>query len=113
MPTDTSIVKIICEWHEDFIIVRNQPPFLELVSVKHHDRLVYTTMKSLCDEGGIAHLFDRWLGYTSRPAVRLASNTPSAAGRVNTHRVLSTRFAGPPSWPRLGEPRYSHTWPGP
>ncbi|MFI7075032.1 hypothetical protein, partial [Micromonospora sediminicola] len=84
MPTDTSIVKIICEWHEDFIIVRNQPPFLELVSVKHHDRLVYTTMKSLCDEGGIAHLFDRWLGYTSRPAVRLASNTP-LGGRPGEH----------------------------
>ncbi|MGV9386498.1 dsDNA nuclease domain-containing protein [Nonomuraea sp. NPDC003707] len=73
--TDTSIVKIICEWQEDFIIVRDRPPLLELVSVKHHDQMVYTTMKSLCDHGGIAHLFDRWLGYTSRPVVRLASNT--------------------------------------
>lgn len=76
MPADQAIIEIICEWQEDFIIVRDRPPRLELVSVKHHDRLVYTTMKMLCDEGGLAHLFDRWLGYTSRPAVRLASNTP-------------------------------------
>jgi hypothetical protein len=55
--------------------VRDQPPYLELVSVKHHDRALYTTMKMLCDDGGLAHLFDRWLGYTSNPVARLASNT--------------------------------------
>lgn len=33
--SDTSIVKIICEWQEDFVIVRDRPPLLELVSVKH------------------------------------------------------------------------------
>ncbi|MDG4768029.1 dsDNA nuclease domain-containing protein [Solwaraspora sp. WMMD406] len=75
MPSDPSISKIICEWHEDFLIVRDQPPFLELVSVKHHDHTVYTTMNKLCDEGGLTHLFDKWLGYTSGPAARLASNT--------------------------------------
>lgn len=75
MPSDSSITKIICEWHEDFIIVRDRPPFFELVSVKHHDRAAYTTMKQLCDEGGLAHLFDRWLGFTTGPTTRLCSNT--------------------------------------
>lgn len=75
MPSNAAITKIICEWDEDFIIVRNRPPLLELVQVKHHDRALYTTMKMLCDEGGLAHLFDRWLGYTSGPAARLCSNT--------------------------------------
>ncbi|MFF5084990.1 dsDNA nuclease domain-containing protein [Actinoplanes sp. NPDC000266] len=73
--TDASIIKIICEWQEDFIIVRDRPPMLELVSVKHHEDMLYTTMKSLCDQGGVAHLFDRWLSYTTLPVVRLASNT--------------------------------------
>ena len=75
MPSDPSITTIICEWHEDCIIVRDRPPLLELVSVKHHDRATYTTLKQLCDDGGLAHLFDRWLGFTTGPAARLCSNT--------------------------------------
>jgi hypothetical protein len=88
IPTDQTITEIICEWQEDFIIVRDRPPRLELVSVKHHDRLVYTTMKMLCDESGLAHLFDRWLGYTSRPAARLASTPLGGKPSEPTPRAL-------------------------
>jgi hypothetical protein len=100
MPVDLSITKVICEWHEDFIIVRNQHPLLELVSVKHHHRATYTTLKQLCDEGGLAHLFDRWLGFTTEPAARLCSNTrlggrpsdptPRALLEVSRARALAT-----------------------
>ncbi|MEU4422302.1 dsDNA nuclease domain-containing protein, partial [Actinoplanes sp. NPDC024001] len=100
--TDVSIVKIICEWQEDFIIVRDRPPLLELVSVKHHDDMLYTTMKSLCDQGGVAHLFDRWLGYTTLPVVRLASNTRLGGrpGDYTPRALLDVCRAGELNTPR-------------
>lgn len=100
MPSEPAIIKVICEWHEDFIIVRDRPPLLELVSVKHRDRATYTTLKQLCNEGGLVHLFDRWLGFTTGPAARLCSNTrlggqpskptPRALLDVSRARALAT-----------------------
>lgn len=75
MLTETHLVEVVCEWHEDFVL-RYQSPveYIELVSVKHCDSATWSTIESLCNKGGIAHLFDRWLALAKDCRTRLSTN---------------------------------------
>ncbi|MFI7598214.1 dsDNA nuclease domain-containing protein [Actinoplanes sp. NPDC049681] len=70
---------VVCEHHEDFIVMFGDGS-LDLASVKHRGRNRGTwSIADLCGEGGLTHLFDRWLAV-------------SASGR--TIRVLHVSNAG-------------------
>ena len=65
--------RLICEHHEDWVALRNQDA--ELVSAKHPGLAfgAYTTPNSLADDGGVAHLFNRWLAMQEKPTCRLVT----------------------------------------
>lgn len=70
---------VVCEHHEDFVVVFADGS-MDLASVKHRGRNRGTwSVADLCDDGGLTHLFDRWLAV-------------SASGR--TVRVLHVSNAG-------------------
>ena len=70
---------VLCEYLEDFVVVF-ESGIVDLVSVKHRHRNRGTwSVAELCDDGGLTHLFDRWLSV-------------KAAGR--TARVLHVTNAG-------------------
>lgn len=64
---------LVCEFHEDWSRVRNGQT--QIVSGKHKEPRfgAFTTVKSLIRDGGVYHLFDRWLALGSSPACRLAT----------------------------------------
>lgn len=65
--------QIICEHHEDWIVVVDET--LELVSAKHREpaRGAYTTLTKLADDGGLRHLFTRWVALQEQPTCRLVT----------------------------------------
>jgi hypothetical protein len=75
---DTS--RIVCERHEDWVLVRGDDA--ELVSAKHKDPSygAYTTLKKLFDDGGLAHLFVRWLALGAKPTCRLVTTAGLSRG---------------------------------
>src|ERR1700722_18485559 len=65
--------RIVCERHEDWVVLQGQDA--ELVSAKHKDPAygAYTTVRKLFDDGGLDHLFRRWLALDARPTCRLVT----------------------------------------
>jgi hypothetical protein len=72
--------RIICEHHEDWVVVRGDEA--ELVSAKHREPGygVFTTAGQLADAGGLAHLFGRWHALGERPSCRLVTTAGLAPG---------------------------------
>jgi hypothetical protein len=70
---------IICEHHEDWVVVRAAQA--ELVSAKHREPSVgvFTTIPQLLGDGGLAHLFGRWHAMSELPYCRLV--TTAGLGR--------------------------------
>jgi hypothetical protein len=70
---------IICEHHEDWVVVRSGEA--ELVSAKHREPSVgvFTTIPQLLGDGGLAHLFGRWYATSELPYCRLV--TTAGLGR--------------------------------
>ncbi|MGY5309372.1 hypothetical protein [Nocardia gipuzkoensis] len=75
---------ILCEWHEDWVIGSGN--LMELVSGKHRSADVgaYTTVTKLADDGGLAHLFNRWFALGQKHMCRLVTtgglNRPGVSG---------------------------------
>ena len=63
---------VVCEWHADFLLHRADGAW-ELVSVKHLDEGSWSFMK-LFDDGGLALLFDTWIGLGRPAGARLCTN---------------------------------------
>lgn len=63
---------VVCEWHTDFLLHRADGDW-ELVSVKHLDEGSWSFNK-LFDDGGLALLFDTWIGLGRPAGVRLCTN---------------------------------------
>ncbi len=74
MLLSSDIVAIVCEWEEDFVVFyAGRVP--ELVSVKHRELSQGPwTVNALLREGGVAHLFDRWMRLDQRPCCLLITN---------------------------------------
>ena len=72
--------RIVCERHEDWVVLQGQDA--ELVSAKHKDPAygAYTTVRKLFDDGGLAHLFRRWLALGAKPTCRLVTTPGLSAG---------------------------------
>ncbi|WP_433458325.1 hypothetical protein [Micromonospora sp. CA-248212] len=54
-------IAVVCEHHEDFMVLFADGQ-VDLASVKHRSRNRGTwSVADLCDDGGLTHLFDRWV----------------------------------------------------
>jgi len=82
---------IICEHHEDWVVVRSDEA--ELVSAKHRDPsvAVFTTIAQLLGDGGLAHLFGRWHAMSELPYCRLV--TTAGLGRGPAQELSETAQA--------------------
>ncbi|GIF25712.1 hypothetical protein Ate02nite_84420 [Paractinoplanes tereljensis] len=74
--------RVVCEHHEDWVALRDEDA--ELVSAKHPGLPfgAYSTLNSLADDGGVAHLFNRWLTMGEKPTCRLVT-TAGASDRAH------------------------------
>lgn len=65
---------LICEHHEDWALVEGTAA--EIVSGKHREpsRGPFSTYKQLLDEGGVSHLYQRWVALGRGQACRLATS---------------------------------------
>lgn len=72
--------RIVCERHEDWVLVQGDDA--ELVSAKHKDPSygAYTTLRKLFDDGGLTHLFVRWLALGAKPMCRLVTTAGLSRG---------------------------------
>lgn len=74
---DDTVLAVVCELHEDYIIVRRDED--ELVSVKHREAARDRwTPTSICKDGGLRHLFLRWQAFGECVRVRLQTNAALA-----------------------------------
>ena len=74
--------RILCEYHEDWVIM--QASDAELVSCKHKEPSygAYTTVYQLVNDGGLAHLFIRWNEMEERPTCRLVTTPGLSRGEA-------------------------------
>ncbi|WP_436523638.1 hypothetical protein [Actinoplanes sp. HUAS TT8] len=65
--------RVLCERHEDWVILRDRDA--ELISAKHPGLSfgAYTTLNSLADDGGVGHLFNRWMTMGEQATCRLVT----------------------------------------
>ncbi|GAB3448549.1 hypothetical protein [Actinophytocola sediminis] len=72
--------RIMCERHEDWVVALGSDA--ELVSAKHREPAsgAWTTVSQLVDQGGLGHLFGRWLALGRMPRARLVTCGALAAG---------------------------------
>jgi hypothetical protein len=100
--TGTERSRLLCEYHEDWVAMRNGDA--ELVSAKHLGLAfgAYSTPNSLADDGGVAHLFNRWLAMQEKPTCRLVTTAGvfgpvqklvDLAGIARDRRVAGDEFA--------------------
>lgn len=73
-------VRIICELHEDWVVQIGTGA--QLVSAKHREPSsgAWPTIKALVEDGGLGHLFARWLHLKRTPTVRLVTSAATATG---------------------------------
>jgi hypothetical protein len=83
---------ILCEWHEDWVV--GSADLMELVSGKHRSADVgaYTTVNKLADDGGLAHLFNRWFALGQKPMCRLVTTGGLTAGPARELKALASRL---------------------
>jgi hypothetical protein len=60
MIRDSTVARIVCETHEDALVIYADGT-AELVSCKARDPSRPYTIKSLCSDGGLLHLFNSWM----------------------------------------------------
>lgn len=81
---------VLCEWHEDWVVFSGGNVIL--VSCKHRDPSAgaYTTVAKLADEGGLAHLFNRWTELREKCSCRLVtSGGLSGLSRSDPQKLLA------------------------
>lgn len=84
---------LVCEYHEDWATVL--PTSVEIVSGKHKEPRFgsFTTVSGLLDDGGLYHLFDRWLALGASTRCRLATTAGLDADAALIHEVCAHRSA--------------------
>lgn len=69
------VVEVICEWHEDYVVTWAGQP-RQLTSVKHLEGdQPRWTLYGLLTDGGVKHLYERWVDTGERCKVRLQTNS--------------------------------------
>lgn len=72
--------RVLCEWQEDWVLFSGDS--VVLVSCKHRDPSAgaYTTVVKLVDDGGLAHLFNRWAALHETPLCQLVTSGGLSSG---------------------------------
>ncbi|MFF0229754.1 hypothetical protein [Micromonospora sp. NPDC005254] len=81
--------RVLCERHEDWVTLRGEDA--ELVSAKHWGLSfgAYTTLNSLADDGGVGHLFGRWLVMQEKAICRLVTTAGLGDGQPKHLGILA------------------------
>jgi hypothetical protein len=80
MLTEEEVVAVLYEWHEDHVVIFRDGS-LELVSVKHREPSEGPwTLRALCVDGGVAHLYLRWIALERGPRCRVVTNAGLRSG---------------------------------
>jgi hypothetical protein len=84
--------ELICEHQEDWALSNGNDA--EIVSAKHLEREfgTYSTLKQVLDDGGVLHLFDRWVALKQSPRCRVMT-TPSLSGEARELEKACEHFA--------------------
>jgi len=74
------VERVICEWHEDYVVSFTNAS-TQLVSVKHLEAArPRWTVRGLCRDGGLAHLFWRWRAAGQRVTCLVQTNSGMRTG---------------------------------
>lgn len=102
MLTQERIAYIVCEWHEDFVVVYDDGTMC-LVSVKHRELSQNPwTVAALCGDGGLAHLYDRWCACGRADEIRLRLCTNGGLKTGASEASVLSRMCGPDPEVRVG-----------
>lgn len=78
------IDRIFCELHEDYVVVFSDGRSPCLVSVKHLEpSQPRWTLQALCQDGGVAHLYSRWVATGRVASCLLQTNSGLRGGAGN------------------------------
>jgi hypothetical protein len=87
MLTQQQIDQVVCEWHEDHVVVFADGQ-LEFVSCKHRESSRGTwSLGDLCRIGGLAHLYDRWHPFREHARARVITNAGLRPGRTESAQL--------------------------
>ena len=100
--TNGVVIELICEHHEDWALLIGDDA--DIVSAKHLEREfgTYSTLKQVLDDGGVLHLFDRWVALKQLPRCRVMT-TPSLSGDARQLEKACEHFAGQEGEVEVGE----------
>lgn len=84
--------RVLCERHEDWVLLRGGDA--ELVSAKHWGLSfgAYTTLNSLADDGGVGHLYGRWLAMQEKATCRLVTTAGLGDGQPKQLGALAEKL---------------------
>lgn len=88
---------VFCEHHEDWSFARGDST--EIISGKHREASVgaLSSFRQLLKDGGVLHLFDRWMALQRTPACRLVTTAGLASDAARTAAVCDLLRADPAS----------------
>ena len=88
-----SSFEVMCEHHEDWALSNGHAA--EIVSAKHKETTfgAFTTIRGLLIDGGVLHLYDRWLALGRTPTCRLVT-TAGVAAEARSLMDTAQAFAG-------------------
>jgi hypothetical protein len=98
-PSQDSSFEMICEHHEDWAL--SDGSAAEIISAKHRETSVgaITTIRKLLVDGGVLHLFDRWLALGRTPSCRLVTTGGLANDARSVMEVAQAFADGTPDGP--------------
>jgi hypothetical protein len=88
MLLEDSVTGVVCEEHEDFVVIYAAGR-AELVSVKHREPSKGPwSFTALCNEGGVGHLYGRWLATGRRNLCRVMTNAGLKTGATEAKEFI-------------------------
>ena len=83
------VASVVCEEHEDFVVIYADGA-VELVSVKHRENSKGPwTFATLCSEGGVRHLYGRWLATGRSARCRVMTNAGVKPGKLEASEFIA------------------------
>lgn len=86
--------RLICEHHEDWALVRHD--LAEIVSAKHKEPAfgAFTTLHSLLTDGGLLHLFNRWMALQMTPHCTLVTTAGLGGDAIQLQTACEALASG-------------------
>lgn len=85
---DRPVASVLCEEHEDFIVIYTDDR-VELVSVKHREASRGPwSFAALCSDGGVKHLYERWLETGRCALCRVMTNAGLRTGPLEAQQLV-------------------------